>query len=218
MVVLPTLIFMLTLSAAIHLTNYYVDSGGSQEAGAGVKALTVGARPVILATLTTVFGFGSLAVSQLGPVWQFGCLAALGLLLSTALLLSAFPAAVNLGARLAPTNAKRESRMGRALVAALGAFTSRWSTAIMIIGSGLLIWSACGLLHLKTSTEFEHMFPEDSRAMGNLHWVQNKLGPLNSLEFLVTFPDTGHIELLERVAAIDDVSRNMRAMDQVLKI
>jgi uncharacterized protein len=76
MVVLPTLIFMLTLSAAIHLTNYYRESGGEANPLAGVAAVRLGMRPCLLATLTTVFGFGSLWMSELEPVWQFGGLAA----------------------------------------------------------------------------------------------------------------------------------------------
>ena len=107
-VVLPTLIFMLTLSGAVHLTNYYRDARAENAVeqtavGAsarlpdpGSRALVLGAWPCALATLTTIFGFGSLLVSQLQPVSQFGSLAAAGLFLSTALLLCLFPAAVSL--------------------------------------------------------------------------------------------------------------------------
>ncbi|MEZ6080705.1 MAG: MMPL family transporter [Pirellulaceae bacterium] len=99
---------MLTLSGAVHLTNYFRDVEGQDVAGAGVQAFRLGARPCVLATLTTIFGFGSLLVSQLQPVWQFGSLAALGLLLSTALLLGLFPAAVSLAA-WRPSNTPRSS-------------------------------------------------------------------------------------------------------------
>ncbi|MCA9159584.1 MAG: MMPL family transporter, partial [Planctomycetales bacterium] len=176
LVVLPTLIFMLTLSGAVHLTNYYRDVGGQDVAEAGAQAFRLGARPCVLATLTTIFGFGSLLVSQLQPVWQFGSLAALGLFLATALLLGLFPAAVSLAVwhpsttcrnspserekprHMLPTSDEdprlcgnnRESRACQWLTE----LTARHASLISLLGVIALLLSLAGLLRLKTSTEF----------------------------------------------------------------
>ncbi|MEM8736142.1 MAG: MMPL family transporter, partial [Planctomycetota bacterium] len=92
LVVLPTLVFMLTLSAAVHLSSYFADAGGAANPLAGALALRRGLTPCVLATLTTVFGFGSLVVSQLAPVWHFGSLAATSLVFASIITLSTFPA------------------------------------------------------------------------------------------------------------------------------
>lgn len=189
LVVLPTLVFMLTLSAAVHLTNYYRDVGGVGDAEAGVAALRMGAWPCILATLTTTFGFGSLLVSQLQPVWQFGSLAALGLCLATAMLLGLFPTAISLAApRQTDNNRNHDHQRGGNAVRWLTHLTARHASSISGLGCLVLLLSIGGLLRLKTSTEFEDMFPPSSPAIKSLHWIQDHLGPINSLEFVISFP------------------------------
>ncbi len=171
MVVLPTLVFMLTLSAAIHLVNYYRDAGGLSVALAGARAVQLGAWPCGLATLTTVFGFASLIVSQLSPVWQFGALAALGLLASTGLLLSVFPAATELAAAgfrarsaagvVQPRHGQAKFDPDAALQVSrvpsqpqwplmLARLTERWTWPICILGVLLLALSAAGITRLRT--------------------------------------------------------------------
>ena len=188
MVVMPTLVFMLTLSAAVHLTNYYRESGGLGDPRAGARALLLGARPCLVATLTTVCGFGSLIVSNLQPVWQFGWLSSLGLLFSTLVLLGVFPAVMALGSRdgRSPAAAELPHASDR-LAAALATFTARWSTAITALGIAALIGAGWGITRLQSSTEFEDMFPKSSPAVSGLRWIEAHVGPIDTLEFVLSF-------------------------------
>lgn len=203
MVVVPTLIFMLTLSGAVHLANYYLDSGGAANGMAGVTALSLGLIPCLLATVTTVIGFGSLAVSHLSPVWQFGCLASLGLGLSTLFMLSSFPAASSIRRRAVGGPMINYAASNSQWLGCFHRFTLRWSTPIICAGLALLAWAIVGVRFLKTSTEFDDMFPAQSRAVQNLNWVEENLGPLNSLEFLVTFTQCPDPQLLDRLSLIE---------------
>lgn len=193
MVVLPTLIFMLTLSGAIHLANYYRDSGGLANPWAGASALRLGLRPCALATLTTVFGFGSLVMSQLKPVWNFGLLASVGLLSSTGLLLGVFPALIGWKFARQPRatadspSERRRQVLPESLAAAGARFTATYANPITALGLLALLVSAIGVLRLKTSTEFVDMFPPDSVAVKSLQWVEQHLGPLSTLEFVISF-------------------------------
>lgn len=224
LVVLPTLIFMLTLSAAIHLTNYYLDAtrehdhesagagpgpgkgkrpAGSEESN-GIRALSLGARPCILATLTTVFGFFSLAVSSLAPVWQFGSLAALGLLISSAILLSVFPAASQIGEKSGDFYVANRSLLAMGMERWLARVTGRFAIPLTSIGLTLLLFAALGIFRLQTSTEFDDMFAETSESVQSLRWVQEHIGPIHALEFLVSFPagagaNTARADLLGRI-------------------
>lgn len=221
MVVLPTLIFMLTLSAAIHLTNYYRDCGGDAVPTAGAAALALGARPCALATLTTVFGFGSLIVSQLQPVWQFGSLASLGLLLSTVALLSAFPAAISLRVGRYPARADVRLEPPVPIIARwIARLTSRFANLITLAGIVLLLASAAGVPRLKTSTEFEDMFLASSPAMVSLHWMEEHLGPINSLEFLISYPKdaAAEVDLLERLTLLADIHRELQSSRYVTSV
>ena len=92
LIVLPTLVFMLTLSSAVHLMNYYVDVSAIHSDHLGARAMLLGFKPSVLASLTTALGMGSLAISQLAPVREFGIYSSVTLCISAAFLLLAFPA------------------------------------------------------------------------------------------------------------------------------
>ncbi|MFO0942514.1 MAG: MMPL family transporter [Pirellulales bacterium] len=96
LIVLPTLIFMLTLSGAIHLVNYLLEARRIDPTATGIQALKSGWWPCTLSSATTMLGMASLITSDLAPVRQFGVLSAICLGIATVLLLLAFPATADL--------------------------------------------------------------------------------------------------------------------------
>ena len=199
LVVLPTLVFMLTLSASVHLASYFVRADRWDSCSAGVQTVRIGGWPCALASLTTAIGFGSLAASQLAPVWRFGALSAISLIATTALTLAAFPyisqrfGGLTLWKRKTTDHEQQQSKgqVTTTLDAAantIASFTKHFSLQISLIGIVVLFLSSLGLGHLKTSTEFQHMFPPKSEAVESLLWVREHLGPLESLEVLVSLP------------------------------
>jgi predicted RND superfamily exporter protein len=222
MVVLPTLVFMLTLSAAIHLTNYYRESGGEANPLAGVEAVRLGVRPCLLATLTTVFGFGSLWMSDLEPVWHFGGLAALGLIVTTVALLGVFPALISLGIwRGKLPHYPSTAPPTRWLPQRLTQLTGTHASLITLFGLGGLLLSGLGITRLQTSTKFEDMFPATSPAVQSLNWIQQHLGPIHSFEFVISFPkptpeeggsdrfESGVLERLQAVGRVQDALQQL---------
>ncbi len=92
LIVLPTLVFMLTLSSAVHLMHYYVEASMLHRDHLGSRALLMGFKPTLLSSVTTSLGMASLVASQLAPVREFGIYSSLSLCVATAFLLLAFPA------------------------------------------------------------------------------------------------------------------------------
>ncbi len=92
LIVLPTLVFMLTLSSAVHLMHYYVEASLLHQDHLGSRALLMGFKPTLLSSITTSLGMASLVASQLSPVREFGLYSSLSLCVATAFLLCAFPA------------------------------------------------------------------------------------------------------------------------------
>lgn len=229
LVVLPTLVFMLVLSAAIHLTSYYVELGGESNDQAGVESVRYGFRPCTLATITTAFGFGSLAVSKLSPVWHFGSLAAGGLLLATTILLSGFAAAIQLqlpkrwlqrfGRLVQKRSAGDKHRMWeRRASLALAGFCQRASQPLSLLAIALLAISLVGIPRLRTSTEFEDMFPADSPAVESLNWVRQHLGPINSLEIVVELPGAESIGIQTRIDLVRSIHSELSAVQSVASV
>lgn len=92
LIVLPTLVFMLTLSSAVHLMHYYVEASLLHSDHLGSRALLMGFKPTLLSSVTTSLGMASLVASQLAPVREFGLYSSLSLCVATAFLLLSFPA------------------------------------------------------------------------------------------------------------------------------
>ncbi|MCA9117506.1 MAG: MMPL family transporter, partial [Planctomycetaceae bacterium] len=95
LVVMPVLIYVLTISGAVHLVNYYRDALRSGSgARAPLDALRAGWLPCSMAAATTTIGLTSLAVSGIGPVRDFGMYSGISLLIAIAFLLTFLPAAL----------------------------------------------------------------------------------------------------------------------------
>ncbi len=114
LMVLAPLVFTITMSAGIHLANYYREEraeGG--EVGAMQRAVAIGWLPCWLAIITTAIGLGSLAVSEVVPVRQFGILGAVGSLAAFSVLFLIFPGVIAFGSPVASSRKPKRGQRGR---------------------------------------------------------------------------------------------------------
>jgi uncharacterized protein len=215
LIVVPTLLFMLTLSAGVHLTNYLMECRKDGRAFPGLRALQMGFFPCAIAAITTSFGFGSLALSELEPVFQFGALAAGGMVLSTVVLLILFVPATRL--------ANWRDR-GWASPSVAGSWVTEMLLRIVqggswwIVVGGLILFAVCltGLPRLGATTRFDGMFADSHPAVRSLRWVEEKLGPTETLEFLISFPESPEsADVLEQLAVVQSLQAVLVSHDQV---
>ena len=111
LIVLPPLIFVLTVSSGIHLSNYYLDLVGEAfsesdpsqthlpaetRATLAARAIRIGVPPCLIATFTTVVGLSSLSIVRLQPVRVFGVAASLAMLATLMMLILMLPGAMTL--------------------------------------------------------------------------------------------------------------------------
>ena len=81
MMSMPSLVYVLGLSGAAHIINYYheaVDEHGY--AGAPERAVAHGWKPAFLCEVTTAIGLITLVTSELVPIRKFGMFSALGVM------------------------------------------------------------------------------------------------------------------------------------------
>ena len=110
---MPTLIYVLAISNAVHLVNYYRDA--IEEVGveeAPWRAIVHGWKPTLLCSVTTAIGLLSLYTSDLAPIRKFGLFSAVGMMLMLAVLLVYLPAALQFLPRYAGV-AKTDRRATR---------------------------------------------------------------------------------------------------------
>jgi len=220
-IIVPTLVYVLTVSGAVHLINYYrdaVEEHGS--AGAVGRMLRAGWLPCLMAAGSTAIGLISLTVSQIAPVRTFGFYSAIGLTASIVVLLTMLPALLHAwpaqgGSRRSPAQppanqANRTTWADRLCgwIVARHAWVSV-ASLVAIVAIGL------GMLHTTTSVKITRMFPGDSELIRNYTWLEDHVGPLVSIETLVTFDEDCSLNTLERTELVAEVENAIREEAEV---
>ncbi|WP_153556324.1 efflux RND transporter permease subunit [Roseimaritima sediminicola] len=192
---MPSLVYVLGLSSAIHVVNYYRDevkAGGV--AGAPGRALRHAVVPCTLAAVTTAIGLISLYTSNITPIRKFGLFSAIGVLGTIGILFVYLPAALE---TFVPKLASREkdSRadsddggfLGR-LWHAIGQWIVRRHRFVAITCFIGLIASTAGLLKIQTTVQLLKMFSSDSRIISDYAWLEDHFGKLVPMELVVRVP------------------------------
>jgi uncharacterized protein len=226
MIVLPTLVFTLTLAGAVHLVNYLFEAQRQNGTATGVDALIKGWWPCTLSSATTMLGMLSLLSSELLPVRQFGLMSACCLGIATLILLLAFPAVADLVFLLDRLLRKTLQRQQPALAAtylakpaflripnrAAAAFlVGQWkySRAIVIGSMITLAVASVGLARLQSSTKFCEMFPADNPTHQDLVWFEEQIGPIATVEVLLRYARDEDANLLSQAQQVIDLASQL---------
>ena len=231
MTMLPPLIYVLSISAGVHLVNYYRDA--VEETGPATaprRAVAHGWAPCALAAATTAIGLVSLARSQIVPIRTFGVYSAAGMLVSVLVLFLMLPAALTLwplrpsGAGKPPPPAK--PRPSGKTPVAIDRILSRIGRFHLLVTGGCLLLMVClgwGLRSLKSTVKLQHRFSPQSEIIADYRWLEQHLGPLVPLEVVIHFGPKCRLDLLDQmelvarvegeVIALDDVGATMSAVD-----
>lgn len=236
LIVLPPLVFVLTASAGIHLSNYYLDALANHPdespEQATVRAMTAGRVPCLLAAGTTIVGLGSLTLVQLWPVRAFGAIAGISVALTVGLLLLTLPGAMQWhGAlRLRALRRRKQDRVeGQSLAHWRHNTTQSWDRfsgmvmarpLLVVIAFGFItVGAAIGVPQLVTSVNVPRMFPRESQIRRDYLWFEEHLGPTINAEVVVVFDDSATDDALARfiqVARFDSVLRKFEGSGAVI--
>ncbi|TWU08446.1 efflux RND transporter permease subunit [Stieleria varia] len=235
LVALPPLVFVLTVSAGIHLSNYFLDAWQEfpdmSPARATRRALKAGIMPCFLASGTTVVGLGSLMLVRIEPIRLFGFAAAIGVIGTLALLLMVLPGAMILtketkekrDRRRAPPHPTEDeipedvpaSAFSRWAYKTTRARLARpWPMIILFLVIGGVF--SAGLFRLQTSVNLLRMFSPDSSIRTEYAWFEENVGPTSSADALLTFPPlTDDDNPLTRLAVVQNAHVSALKMDSV---
>lgn len=196
---MPSLIYVLTISGAIHLVNYYRETVLHQGvAGAAHRAILMGFKPALLCNVTTAFGLLSLWSSGLTPIRHFGLFSACGMAWMLVILFLYLPAALEVFGTsngfgyanqrvaddlLAGPAPRRFSGWGRRLAATMIA----WRRTVTIAGLLALIGFGFGVTRIRTSVDLLKLYHDDTRILVDYRWLESHLGNLVPLEILLRF-------------------------------
>lgn len=213
LIVMPTLLSVLTTSAAIHLANYWKHSNLDHPTASVIQAVRTAWLPCALASATTAIGLASLMSSNLVPVFQFGVYAAIGCGISFLVVMYLMPSLMLYWPRSPPPEDKVDTTSWNRL----GRLISRYRvavTSVCVIGT-----LACGygLTRFRTETKVIRYFPADSRLVQDYEFLEQNLAGIVSIDTIVRFDEKVQesLSFIERARKVREIQRDIRNHSEV---
>lgn len=221
LLMVPIVVFVLTVSGGVHIANYYRDEVTHRGfPGAPLRAVRDAISPCSLASTTTALGLASLTVSFLTPVRNFGIFAALSVVLATIVLFVLLPTQLE---SFPPRRAARRWRPEESTAHPFwegvlsGVELTRYVIIILTISLSGLAFD--GVNQLRASARIHDMFHSDARLLQDYEWLEERLGPLVPFETVLRIPKDENGEtapsLLLQMQLIDRVHHAMNSVDGI---
>jgi predicted RND superfamily exporter protein len=211
---MPSLVYVLAISGAIHIINYYHDAiRDNGLTGAPELALRHGWIPCSLAALTTSLGLGSLCSSDLIPIAKFGFFSALGVLATLVLLFLVLPACLSLwpSRKFAEELASRPNHDAEDSIIVrswqkIGGFVVGHNRLVSAGCLVLMVVFAVGLSRMQTSVKLMKLFSDDARIIYDYGWLEHHIGPLVPMEVVIRVDNEKcKLNLVQRMRMARDV-------------
>ncbi|WP_197452299.1 efflux RND transporter permease subunit [Rosistilla carotiformis] len=224
MLMVPSLVFVLSISAGVHLVNNYQDvvlADGLTEAPR--KAIRNAFAPCWLSSFTTSLGLISLISSFLLPIQKFGLFAAIGVLLGTAVLFLLFPCQLEQwpprrwASRLAGGGADLRNAISQRMVDSI----ARWWPLILLSTAIAMTIGVIGITRLQSTARVHDLFAPGAKILQDYEWFESHVGPLTPVEIVLRIPkatiaeSTSRTPMLDRMNLVRQVQHAAMRVDDI---
>jgi len=201
---MPSLVYVLAISGAVHFVNYYKDAvqnGGL--VGSTERAVIHALKPAVLCSTTTALGLLSLCASELTPIRKFGFYAASGVIILVFILFMLLPAALHIIGYAkrwvvvsVPESLKSAKTVSNSVVEESSIDVVWGRIAGFIVRNHFTVATSCiavvalvgfGLTKTKTSIDLLELFDSQARILRDYRWLEKNLGMLVPLEIVIQF-------------------------------
>jgi predicted RND superfamily exporter protein len=187
---LPMIVMVYTLGDALHVFFHLErHAQGAPSAGAAIARLL---PACLFTTATTAIGFGSLGLSTIGPVADFGFFTASGVVIAFLIDLSVLP--ILLRMRRSTARRSKTGRADRVATAfAVGSGKVALRAGVGLIGVAVLVAGASGwgISHLRVDSNLMHTFSPESRLRRDLAFHDEHMSGALALEVVVQTEEVG---------------------------
>ncbi|MCD0460454.1 efflux RND transporter permease subunit [Roseiconus lacunae] len=205
MTMLPPLIYVLTVSSAVHLANYYRDALQDCDADESPVRLAVshGWVPCSLAALTTAIGLISLVFSKIEPIQEFGLFSSIGVVLSVIVLFVLLPSALIAFPPRLPTTTT--STKTAPIAGRFANFVIRRHAVLAL--ACLVLMGFCGwrIPSIESTVRLQDRFLPESDVIDDYRWLEQKIGPMVPLEVVVHFDNQDPRDRVEQIKLVAKV-------------
>jgi len=175
---LPCLMMVIGVADVIHVLVQHREAlaSGLDSRAAVEETLRRVGLPVLLTSVTTSVGFGSLVLSDVPQVREFGLFAAVGVMVAMVLSLVSVPAVLSLLPSPAPTSVKRltDGAVSAALKR-LYLFTRRKRWLVIGVSLAVAVFGGMGLLRLEAESSTREYLPKDHPLRKQFDMVEGNL-------------------------------------------
>lgn len=184
-----SLMLILTMSMNVHLIVRYRQFAADHPDWSHVERLSATMRkmvwPCLYTALTTILAFGSLVLSSIKPVIDFGWMMSLGLVVTFLVSFLFFPAAAAvLGS---PKTTVQSLPTGLRTMAVLSKISADHGRAVEMTAVILALLGAFGIARLQVENSFINYFGQETEIYQGLKLIDRELGGTTPLEVLVRF-------------------------------
>ncbi len=214
------LMLIITISMNIHLIVRYLqlqkDHPGDDQLALVRTTIHKMVKPCLYTALTTIIGFGSLVVSDIKPVIDFGLMMSAGLTVTFATSFLLFPALLLVMGKTDSAHAVKEVRF--MFPEYLARLTEFQGNKILVLAVVLTVVGAVGISMLRVENSFINYFSDDTEIYQGLKLIDEDLGGTTPVEILIKFEDDIEELTPEDLAEMtEDEIREERAYMEALR-
>lgn len=180
-----SLLLIITVSLTVHLIVRYrelqLESPGETHLHRLQFVLRSMVVPCFYTSLTTLVAFGSLVVSDIPPVVDFGLMMVLGVVCAFVLVFLLFPSLL----ALLPAQPLPSDLKGFDVTPAVGRFTERRGAVVVLVSLLLLVAGVAGVGMLRVENSFIDYFDEDTAIHEGMESIDTRMGGTTPLDVII---------------------------------
>jgi len=197
-----SLLLIITLSLIIHLVVRYreLTMTRAEASQFALVSETVASKfsPSFYTAITTMVAFGSLLVSGIRPVIDFGWMMIIGISVSFVLAFTLFPAALMLLPRIDSLASK--DLTGK-VTSAIADFIQHRTRATLLLFLGLIVVALTGIPRLSVENRFIDYFKDDTEIYQGMTLIDTRLGGTTPMDVIIDAPKD---EILQDPELLED--------------
>lgn len=213
---LPTLTLVLSVSACVHVINYFRQESASDGPDLAERTLRNAWLPIALSAATTAIGLIALCTSKTTPVREFGAFAAAAILLATGLVVLTLPGLLGWLPQRFTCRPLRRSSQGRpGGWKTFAAIVDRARLLIVVTGLLIIVGGAFGVLRLGTTLTVGTTFSENTRVVQDSAWLEEHVAALGRVEVLLALERNEEATPLDQLRLVERCKRDLLEVAEV---
>ncbi|MGM0370394.1 MAG: MMPL family transporter, partial [Bacillota bacterium] len=226
--VIPVLLVAVGSAYGIHIISHYYDDlrkenrhdlTEKRHRELVIKTVKKVGKPVLLAGLTTIVGFSSLATSNIIPIREFGIFTAIGVLTALIVALTLIPALLLVKHSNLEYSEEEEDSLINGVLVKLYSYFSGARVRVLLLAIMIVIISLYGMSKVVIDNVMIEMFREDTAIRKADQFINQKFSGTNILNVMIDGPDDGSLTNPEVLKEIDNLKSYLRnEYDEVGKV